>query len=1009
MHLRLKFLSFASVTLVFSLSSTQPLLCTPVNSVPSDLEAKGAKNLDAKVDYLSQQDRERLIVDQSLAETHSVENPLKLNQGVESSPLQNTAFNVKEVERLNEFVEVDTSLNDTSQAIEFLKKDLAIAQKSGNREMELKLLIALGEVYTSSGKYDKAAESASASLAIAQDLQNFKAKAISFITLANAYQSSASSPREYQKSVRTAMSGLTTAWKIKDSNVEAKALSILGSGYSFLDEHGKALLFAKQAVKVAEANQMATVAASSLLTLADIQLREGEYQHVIESTTQAIDYLQDLQNHEAEAAALLMQSLAHFGRGNSQKSLDVAEQSLVIAREVNNSSIEALAFIVLSLNYSDSENVSKAIELLNQSRKISKEQKNIELEAIALEVLGEIYNKLGQNEKAIATYQEAISMSDSFSAKAALARVYENSNLVGTAITYYKQAINKNEEEVTRRIHQLPFWLQASFPKAIQELSGVPTTQAYRSLANLLLSQRRTVEAQQVLELLKGQELREYTGDSLTQSQPASLTITPIEEQILEEYGSLITFGQHIDECQRTNCPQLEQLLEQRDSLTKYYYQVLEQLESLIRNIRNSDEVFLDPQEFALKARSIVESRPDTVLIYPLVLEDRIWLLWASKGGIFKSVEVTGVTQAQLGVWVMRFRQLLQNPLSNTQEVKAVGKQLYSWLIEPLEGELKANNIRHLVFSLDRSTRYIPMSTLFDGETYLVENYTVSTVLSANLTDTSSTVNTAKAPTFRRGTRSSLSSEVANAVVASLSEIAPFSEISQEPLILGLGVSDAIAGFPPLPHVPAELDAIVRQDLMEEAGGIYPGQKFLDDGFDFFALRDNLSGHQLLHIATHSEFIPGRANKSFLLLGTGERLAIPDIVHWLDLQNIDLVVLSSCETALGGPGQHGKEIAGIGYYFLKGGADSVMASLWRVDDESTRLLMEQFYRNLAKGTPDSLVTKAEALRQAQLTLLRGEETDSTQAQGNSTLPAAQKSPFQHPYYWSGFILMGSGQ
>ncbi|MEW6494716.1 MAG: CHAT domain-containing protein, partial [Cyanobacteriota bacterium] len=138
------------------------------------------------------------------------------------------------------------------------------------------------------------------------------------------------------------------------------------------------------------------------------------------------------------------------------------------------------------------------------------------------------------------------------------------------------------------------------------------------------------------------------------------------------------------------------------------------------------------------------------------------------------------------------------------------------------------------------------------------------------------------------------------------------------------------------------------------------------------------------------------------------RLAIPDIETWLNLRNVSLVVLSACETALGGPGLDGREIAGVGYYFLKSGAKSVMASLWNVDDRSTRLLMEQFYKNLAQGTSTSPVSKAKALREAQLALLKGNNSGPLNQRGNSLPSDDQESAFRHPYYWAPFILMGSG-
>ncbi|HEY9794320.1 MAG TPA: CHAT domain-containing protein, partial [Leptolyngbyaceae cyanobacterium] len=152
-----------------------------------------------------------------------------------------------------------------------------------------------------------------------------------------------------------------------------------------------------------------------------------------------------------------------------------------------------------------------------------------------------------------------------------------------------------------------------------------------------------------------------------------------------------------------------------------------------------------------------------------------------------------------------------------------------------------------------------------------------------------------------------------------------------------------------------------------DAQGIYQGSEYLNSAFTWRTLRDNLSQYQILHIATHGKFEPGSADASFLVMGDGEKLPIPKIETLKNLGNLQLVALSACETALGGTGQDGTEIAGISFYFLNKGAKAVMASLWAVNDGSTSLLMQQFYKNLA--TSQQPITKAEALRQAQLSLL----------------------------------------
>jgi CHAT domain-containing protein/tetratricopeptide (TPR) repeat protein len=711
----------------------------------------------------------------------------------------------------------------------------------------------------------------------------------------------------------------------------------------------------------------------------------------IASSEEDTNVLQKLQKREDESAATVMQSLVKLEQGNVQQSLKLAQQGLAIAQDIKSARIEALALIVLSMGYSQNQDSQKALELNNQSLEIALNLKNRDLEALVLEVRGEIYRKAQQKQQAISSYQQALAISNSFSALAGLARLYQESNLSVTAIAYYKQAVNKNEQQNPRIIAGLPTWLQESFPQGVQNVHGLGPTTVYRSFSTLLLGETRKSEAQQVMELSKGQELREYTGNprinNTEQGQPASMSITPIEQQILQEYGSLTTLGERLEECQRTRCSQLQQLLQQRAGLTQQYYQSLEKLEAEIRNKRATDEAFVDPNQFAQKAKKLVEAQPNALLIYPLVVENKIWLMWASKGGIFKSVEVQGVSQAQLEETVSKFRKLLQNPFSKINELQATGKQLYDWLIKPVEKEIKANKIQNLVFALDRSTRYIPMSALFDGQQYLVENYAVSTIVSANLTETPSPAD---------------DSPIANSSSGSKTTVGT----GQNSEILVMGVSEGVGGFPPLPNVPDELNAIVRREI-RETRGIYPGQEFLNREFNFFTLRDKLPNHQLLHIATHGQFVSGGANQSFLLLGTGEKLAIPEIETRLNLRNVNLVVLSACETALGGKGLDGREIAGVGYYFLKGGAKTVIASLWQVDDYSTRLLMQQFYSNLAKGTPTSPVTKAEALRQAQLAVFRGKATVANEPQDNNLSSTAQSRAFRHPYYWAPFILMGS--
>jgi CHAT domain-containing protein len=231
-----------------------------------------------------------------------------------------------------------------------------------------------------------------------------------------------------------------------------------------------------------------------------------------------------------------------------------------------------------------------------------------------------------------------------------------------------------------------------------------------------------------------------------------------------------------------------------------------------------------------------------------------------------------------------------------------------------------------------------------------------------------------------------------------------------------MGLSEARLNFPALHNVPKELDAIVRKNASDKHG-IYPGDKYLNNNFKFPTLRDNLKGHKILHLATHGVFDPKSANKSYILLGTGEELTPDSIYQLKELRDIHLVVLSACQTALASPDQQdGVEINTFASNFLNNNAKSVIASLWQVDDPSTAQLMENFYGNLAHSkTP---ITKAQALRLAQLSLLYGKQVSLEDIKrgginlkplvGKPSQRTSTRANVSHLYYWAPFILMGNG-
>ncbi|NEQ24199.1 MAG: CHAT domain-containing protein [Microcoleus sp. SIO2G3] len=322
---------------------------------------------------------------------------------------------------------------------------------------------------------------------------------------------------------------------------------------------------------------------------------------------------------------------------------------------------------------------------------------------------------------------------------------------------------------------------------------------------------------------------------------------------------------------------------------------------------------------------------------------------------------VEGTTRAK----VLRVADQLRLEVTNVRskdDYLSPGKQLYQWMIAPLEAELKAQGIQNLAFVMDVGLRSVPVAALYDGQEFLVEKYSLGLLPSLSLTDTR------------------------------------YNDIKNSQ-VLAMG-AEKFTELRPLPAVPVELSTI--------ASSLWKGESFLDDAFTLQNLKTQRKQqpYGIIHLATHAVFRPGAPSNSYIQLwDTKLRLDQLSQLGWND-PPVELLVLSACKTALG------DEEAELGFAGLavQAGAKSVLASLWSVSDEGTLGLMTEVYEQL-KQAP----IKAEALRQGQLAMLRGQ----VQIQGGQLVTPSKTVPLppelarigdrnlRHPYYWASFTVVGS--
>ncbi len=277
----------------------------------------------------------------------------------------------------------------------------------------------------------------------------------------------------------------------------------------------------------------------------------------------------------------------------------------------------------------------------------------------------------------------------------------------------------------------------------------------------------------------------------------------------------------------------------------------------------------------------------------------------------------------------------------------SLSQTLYNLLLAPVKKYLPKSGT--LVFVLDSYFHGLPMSILHDGHDYLIKNYSISLTLGSRLR---------QPKPLKKGQL--------RALIAGLSQKSPSFKDPNAP-----------RGLTSLPEVENEVEDIKKYTVS--------AKELLNKEFTVkrFEQALNASSFPVVHITTHGQFSSNP--KRTVILAWDKAVNIKQLNNLIrgktqgEQNAIELLVLSACETAKGDKGS----ALGIAGVAAQAGARSTVASLWVVNTESTALLIGEFYKGLMNG-----LSKAEALRQAQLTLLSNPK-------------------YSLSYYWSPFILIGS--
>jgi CHAT domain-containing protein len=319
----------------------------------------------------------------------------------------------------------------------------------------------------------------------------------------------------------------------------------------------------------------------------------------------------------------------------------------------------------------------------------------------------------------------------------------------------------------------------------------------------------------------------------------------------------------------------------------------------------NELSIFFD-ETCLLSTTTQSDKTSDKIAIYPIVLKTRLIIL---------SVYENTYQFHQVLISQEEFREFASqlNQHIKSQKISlTLYQQLYEWIVKPLELD---REVETLIFIVDNQLRNLPLSTMHDGEKYLIANYQIR--LSQGL---------------------------------SLSN----SNISQHK-VLGAGVSEARQSFESLPFVEDELSTL---SSIIQNSSILINEKFTLSNFQNQLEKNH---YPIIHLATHGKF-SSKFEETFLLTWD-EKINIRDLEKILTINGrpVELLVLSACDTAVGDE----KATLGLAGIANRSGAKFVVASMREIQDEATQILMSQFYQNLIL----SQLSISESLHQAQLYLI----------------------------------------
>ncbi len=745
-------------------------------------------------------------------------------------------------------------------------------------------------------------------------------------------------------------------------------------------------------------------------------LRLGQFQKGINHGLKGLEIAERVNAPGLQAQALYYIGKNYTALGQRAKAKEFMMRALEMAKQISDSSFrqlwEANIYQWLSTDYQRRGDVQKAVEYrlhalqLQEARLADltarpKGNPNVIAEAqnavvVSLSGLASVQHSAGNTDEAVKLYERAIHIikdtgiktQEDVSLYRGLGAIYLRKKDFSRAQEMLEKSLQLAEEKNLRdRFHTVSASLGDLFFQTQRPAEAIPhykraieviesnrsllesaelrssffedKQRIYSQMIAAQLRARNTLEAFNYTERARARAFLDVLGSKVQLARRGTLLE---HERALQARISVLRAMLEGEEGVSTQTPELrKELAEARQAYNDYLTKV--------RKENKEQASLLNVEPLTLKqVQELLD--PDVTMLEYYVAQGSVWL-WVVEKDRVRFVSIS-MARKDLVTKVTELRDTVYQP-GEKERFNSFSQELHKVLIQPALPHIRG---KELIIVPHDVLHYLPFQALVSPQgKYLIQDYPVYYLSSASLMQ------------FTKEKRRAMGERV---------------------LVLG----NPDLGDPAMNLRFAEREA-------REIQALHPQSTLL---LKRDATEDKAKGlspqNDIIHSATHAELSEDDPLSSAILLAKGDkedgRLEVREIFG-MDLK-ANLIVLSACETGLGKLSS-GDELVGLTRAFIYAGTPSVVASLWNVEDSSTAALMASFYKNL------KTMTKVEALRQAQLQLIRGEaRSDLLARRGIGGVGKLGEVPevkpvsseplsvsTSHPYFWAPFILVGDGK